>query len=162
MNKSTIAKPTIATFFLTVDSSQEYAKLIEAGKYDKVKGEITFSKFPIVKDEVGKMEVCLVHFGEKLSKKDAICRIAELGYRPGEVHEILSFGIEHPKKQLKGPILALGSLHKVKGEGHIFEAVYLSGDDGLREVGAIDLPDDWLDADRLGPTIRFLVIRDPQ
>ena len=128
-------------------------------QYDSVDGVIDSDKFPIECKESDRASV-LVHFDEWISKKDALARLEEMGYEAAQAIELAAFGIEYPFEQLKFPILALGSLYKVKS--HIYEAVYLYRAEGVRqrEIGTVQLPDSWLNGDELNPTIRFLATRE--
>ncbi|MDD4412217.1 MAG: hypothetical protein PHR00_01060 [Patescibacteria group bacterium] len=86
------------------------SEAVEAGNYDWKDGNINSNNFPALLGEEGqkKLDMALIHFGYRISSRDAITEMDNLGYRPATAREILAFGIQYPNLQKQFPIIALG------------------------------------------------------
>lgn len=55
----------------------------------------------------------LFHFNKVMTSKMVILEMNRLGYRPAELHELLTFRIKHPKERERHSIAALGTAEHV-------------------------------------------------
>lgn len=103
-------KTQISTYPLVVDYSKRIKTLVGLGKYDRCEGEIISQKFSTAyKGEVW-LEALLVYFDTAITDEDVVTELDKIGLRPGELHELLIFGVQHPEIQCQFPIIALGTI----------------------------------------------------
>ena len=90
---------------------------IKAGRYDYTNPHITSINFKTEKTErKGKADLVieLVRFNRMISTDDALRELDGRGYRPAELRELLAFGEKYPDVQRKFPIVALGSVWRLR------------------------------------------------
>ena len=131
------------TYDVTVNYDLTVEQLIQAGKYDWVNDDITYSHFPST-EEGGKAQVVifLVNFNHAISSEDAIGKMYVQGLRPATLKELLALGAAYPNLQRGHPIVALGSTWRFPG-GKL-RVPYLSGVGSPRGLGLIWSTDGWL------------------
>ena len=115
------ALPASDTFRLTVDYGLSLEQMIAAGRYDWKNDEITAKRFPIVGKGIVEFEARYFHFNRNISSEEAerlFCSepivldptITFNFWEPAKIEHVLSHGATFPKKQLKFPIIGLGSV----------------------------------------------------
>ncbi len=104
------------TFNVIVNYGASVKQLVKMGKYDHQDLDINDDNFKTQRSGEEPMEAQLVHFGCDMSSAEAILEeLDKMGLRPAELHELLAFGVEYPKEQLKYPVVALGSRFRSDG-----------------------------------------------
>ena len=137
--------PTKVNYDLSVES------LVANGKYDWKNENITNKNFPTTKKGEVSLNMELVHFNQTLTSEEVIADLKKRGFRPAELHELLSFGIQYPEEQRKYPIVALGSVWRWDVGRRV---PYLDGDGGKRDLNL-----DYFDSLWVG-YCRFLAVRE--
>ena len=89
--------------------------MVKAGKYDYANSDVNDANFRTTRSGQAEVGIILVHFNRVISTEDALKELDRQGLRPAELPELLAFGDEFPKKQLKFPIVALGSVWQDRG-----------------------------------------------
>lgn len=102
--ESDIAFPLKVNYDLSVES------LVAHGKYDWKNDNITTNNFPTVRKGEANLVLELVHFNKVLTSEEVLKELDKMGYRPAELHELLSFGEKYPDIQRQFTVFALGSL----------------------------------------------------
>lgn len=82
--------------------------LVKKGKYGWSNPSISSKKFPTKFSEQHKVETKLF-FDYTTYSEDIIVEMKKQGFRPAELHELLTYGIKNPEEQRKYPIIALSS-----------------------------------------------------
>jgi hypothetical protein len=104
---------------LTVDYGLNFKAMIAAGRFDWTTPDITAKRFPITGTDIMQAEAKLFHFDRYLSSEDAVAAIKaedpENPWEPAKIEYLLSFGTSNPDEQRRYPIVALGSVARVRG-----------------------------------------------
>lgn len=105
------------TFKLHVDYTRNLMKAAKAGKYHYCDPKlIDFLTVPPLKQMPSKLpnsaeiEIKLIHFGIPLESEEVIKKLNKMKLRPANIYELLAFGENFPKKQIKFTIVALGTI----------------------------------------------------
>jgi hypothetical protein len=131
------------SFVLAMNYDEPIESLVLAGRYDYANSDITSLHFPTKRSGAANLAGRLVHFNRAMSTKEAVKELGEMGLRPGELHELLAFGIRFPEEQRKYPIIGLGSAWQ---NPHGFRCVpYLDRDGSERSLVLYWLEVDWFD-----------------
>jgi len=133
---------------IVVNYGQPLNAMIVEGSYDWVNDDITAERFPIVGEGRVELKAHLIHFNRVIGSDDVEKELEKMGKRPGKIEELLAFGRTYPEMQRKFPILALGSVARIRGVRFV---PYLSKDGSEREL---DL--DWRDSGGWDEYCRFL------
>jgi hypothetical protein len=139
------------TLAVTVNYGLTVEEAILAGQYGWSNENVTSSNFPATRSGEHQLEAVLVHFDRSISGEKALAKLDGMDLRAGELHELLAVGAQHPDKQRRFPIVALGS--KWQDPVGYWSVPYLGnwfGERGLR-LG-------WFDGDWNG-YCRFLAFR---
>ncbi len=99
---------------LTVDYAMSLEEMVAAGNYSEV-DDITAKRFPL--SGIGKVvfEAKLFHFGFHLSKREVAERVESEGFNLAKIEHLLAFGAALPEVQRMHPVIALGSVAKIRG-----------------------------------------------
>lgn len=137
--------------FIVVDYTRSLTEMIKAGAYDWFNSDITSEHFP-VKGE-GKIELVpeIIHYDKRMKSDDIIRDLDKRGLRPGTVAELCSYGEKYPDEQRKFPIVALGSVWRVRN-GYRYVA-FLDCNGSERELHLSVWGEDWDEG------FRFLAFR---
>jgi len=114
-------------FKVVVDYSRSLAEMIQSGKYEWVKPDITDKHFPIQGQGQVELDIELVHYGKFMQSDEIIQDLDNRGLRPATLPELLAFGVKYPEKQREFPIVALGSLWRAWDGFHYVAYLYDSG-----------------------------------
>lgn len=147
-------KPSVLTdeFTLTIDYNKTLEEMVAAGNYDVISDFITFEHFPIPIDMIGRTIRAyprLFYFSVNTKSNDAIKVMAQAGYRPATLAELLALGAADPNAQTKFTIHALGSIWRSgsKKNPHFF-APCLCLFEGDRSLCCTDYDFTWPAGDR--------------
>lgn len=153
----TISSNTIAAEnpdLLSVDYSQTFEQMIADGHYDWKNDDITAKRFPLSGKGIEEMEFKEFHFDLDIESDDAKTRIEQEDrtnpWMPAKIEYLLAFGKKFPDKQRQYPIVALGSVCKVRSNRGV---AYLVGHDVNRDLDLRRWDDRW------GRICRFLAVR---
>lgn len=117
-NRGEWTMKTTIGFSCAVNHDLTVAKMITAGKYDFVVGDIPrwFSK-----SGHGLVEVTfeLVHLNLNIAFDEAVRELNKRDLRPADFTELLAFGAAFPEEQRKYPIVELGSAAWVYGANSV-------------------------------------------
>jgi len=136
---------------LSVDYGRSVEDAVKAGRYNWSNSNITSSNFTTKRKGAAEIVIEAVHFNREISTDEAIRELDKMGYRPVELHELLTLGEKYPDVQLQFLVVGLGSVWQ--------------GPDGSRDVpylgrsGAgrhLDLS--WIESDWSG-ICRFAAVR---
>ncbi|MDQ5901695.1 MAG: hypothetical protein QG580_410 [Patescibacteria group bacterium] len=101
---------------MVVDYSMTFTQMTAAGKYIWSDIYINSKQFPLTGTGKVAFEPKLFHFDRNISYENAIKEMDKDGFRPAKIEELLAYGtILLPERDLKHPIIALGSVIKVNG-----------------------------------------------
>ena len=104
-------KTQISVYSLFADYSKRVKTLVELGKYDQYDRAIIDQKIRTTRKGKAHLEAVLVYFVDRAIKdEDAIAELNKMDLRAGELHELLTFGAQHPEIQCQFPIVALGTI----------------------------------------------------
>lgn len=149
------------TFYLvTVDYGLRFEEMVEEGKYDKISFDITSFNFPVKRKGKAKVVVELINFNRSIFARIALKKLAEIGYRSADLHELLALGIQYPDIQREFPIVELDSVWRNPYNDQ--NVVCLCGSVSERELDICFLgtPGDWvIDEISLPENQRFAAIR---
>lgn len=145
-----MADPNKETLVVTVNYALTVEEAVAAGHYNWANDNITSSNFATARTGEHQLKGVLVHFDRVISSEDALAELDKLGLRAGELHELLAVGAQHPDKQRKFPIPALGSEVTLDGYRGV---PFLGGWGGRRELGLYWFGVGWLEV------YRFLAFR---
>ena len=135
---------------LAINYTLTLDQMIALGRYDWKNDNITAKRFPIVGSGVTVVEHKLFHFDRIVSSDEAERLIEADGYQPAKIEHLLAYGAANPEDQRKFPIVALGSVARLRG----FRSVpYLYGFGSGRGLGLVWRNDVWLG------NYRFLAVR---
>lgn len=95
---------------LAVDYSKCVKTLVRLGKYDRYDNAINREKIRTARSGKVHLEAVLVYFDRAVTDEYVIAELKTIGLRSGELHELLSFGVQHPEIQCQFPIIALGTI----------------------------------------------------
>ncbi len=137
-------------FTLSVDYSKTLEQMIAADLNNLSIDDPMVKRLQIEGKGVEELEAHLFHFEPRVSLKDAGRLIEEASWEVAKTEHLLAFGAKHPDEQHKFPILALGSVSKIRG---FFRVPYLSGDGLMRYLGLL-----WCGCDR-SSLCCFLAVR---
>ncbi|MFC1618057.1 hypothetical protein ACFL2B_02135 [Patescibacteria group bacterium] len=101
-------KERIETFKVTV-LDEPLAKLIAAGNYDYVSGNITSENFSLDESQIGDFDLELVHLSKYEETGEVLAELDARNLEPARIGHLLGFGTKYPEIQREFPILALGS-----------------------------------------------------
>lgn len=124
-----LATPIAEVFPINSRDDQSVSELVLLGKYDYKNPDINDANFPSQATPSSKKEAILLRFRGGIDDDKVEATVSKLGYRLGVPKEGLSFGIDHPKKQERGPILVLGQERARGGDRRV---VVLYGNPGYR------------------------------
>lgn len=105
--------------------------MIRGGHHNWTHPDITEKHFPIDHTRgTAKVDIQLIHFNRDIESDDAILELHRMDplLCPATLPELLWFSKTHPEKQLKFPIVALGSVWQHLGDRGV--ACLCSGSDG--------------------------------
>jgi len=125
------------------------ADMIAAGHYDWINPNIKEQFFSLEGLVLG-VEPRLYKFDRDISSKDVIAAMYEEGYRPGNLADLLDFGVKNPEEQRKRPIVSLDSFPR---NNDLRDSVCLDGDVGERRIILNSFDLEW------GRDCRFLAVR---
>lgn len=127
------ARPTIEIIPLSVNYDEEVENLVKAGKYSRSGDNITSKNFPATQTGTVEKEVILVWFDRHMESDKVVNKLDELGLRPADAHETLTFGMQFPEGlgAFPFPIVGLGS---AVGLGVCRRVVRFDGWSGERRV----------------------------
>jgi hypothetical protein len=115
---------------ITIDYNMSFEEMVKVGRYDYVHYGITADRFQNKGEGQQEYEVKLFHFGHSISSEDAKRHIEEDGWEVAETENLLAFGAKNPEEQGKHPIVALGTVRRLRGDRSV---PYLGrGDSGRR------------------------------
>ena len=120
------------SFTITVNYSQSLAEMIKAGKYDWTNSDITEKHFPVKGGGVVERMLTIHHYNRAMESKEVIAALEAIGKEPVPVEDLLAFGAKYPEEQQKYPIIALGSVARVRGSRDV---PYLGRRDSERVLG---------------------------
>lgn len=139
-----------ATYQILVDYTKSLKEMIVAGHYDRIDDDITENRSPVTGVGTQELTVELVHFGRNMSSASVEAELNKRGLRPATLTELLAFGEKYPDLQRQIPIIALGSVARVRDRRRV---PCLNVGDGRRRLGLVWYDGDWLDR------YRFLAVR---
>ena len=119
-------------FPVTVDYDMPLDAMIDAGKYDWKNDDITVEHFPIEGTGTVECKLLLVHLDRSFTTAEVEEQLKAQGLEPAKIEHLLAFGAKYPEKQLKFPIIALGSSW-VDSDGDRY-VPYLSRDGSKRRL----------------------------
>jgi hypothetical protein len=96
-------------FTVPVDYSQSLGRMIRAGEYDAVNGDINPRNFRLEGAGSREVELTLVQFSRPMAPLELVMLMERRGYRPATIEELLALGREKRDLQRSIPIVALGS-----------------------------------------------------
>lgn len=97
---------------VTVDGDLTLGQMIKRARLDAVAEGVSPEHFPVTESGVTTPTILLFAARTRLSSGVAICELAELGFRPATLPELLALAGEYPKLGLRFPIAALGSSNR--------------------------------------------------
>lgn len=107
---------------VVVDYGMSIGDMVKAGKYDWSNESINNNTFPVYGQGRVNVNVGLFRFGREgdvFQYEDVLQRFDSLGFRPGNVAELLAIGSTYPELQLKFPIVQMGTVwHHVERNGY--------------------------------------------
>ncbi len=155
MKKQSSTELQNSEFVMTVDYSKTLEQMIAEGKYEyRINDDIKTKNFPLPVKLIGKKIdgiYKIYFFNESISSEDSIRRIAEDGYLPATLPELLKFGEINPEMQRQFPIFALGSNFQYGNSK--YEIPVLTTYDFKRRLNLYERPLSWSN------TFGFLVVR---
>jgi hypothetical protein len=92
------------------DYGMNVEEAVRLGKYDWVNSSITSQNFPTTRKGKTELRMELIHFDRWISTRKALKGLDRRGYRPAELHELLTLGAQYPDLQREFPIVALASV----------------------------------------------------
>lgn len=110
-----VTYPTTEVFPLIVNYGEKVEELVKAGKYGWSNDNINSKNFPTERKGEIELEAALVHFDKEMNSLQVPEELDKMGYRAGENHELLAFGIQYPEKQREFPMVELGSVYHLDG-----------------------------------------------
>ncbi|MDO8504556.1 MAG: hypothetical protein Q7S36_01760 [Candidatus Liptonbacteria bacterium] len=147
-------------FFVSVDYDQSVEGLVVKGNYDwnfydwiTRDGKTPSPDFPAAGSGKARVKVYLIHFGRKMSGKDVLGELDRMGYKPADIHTLLSLGAKRSELQRKFPIAGLGSAWSPSGMRSLELVPCLVGNKRTRGV---DLRWRWNEWDAI---TRFAAVR---
>lgn len=125
------------------------------GQYAYVHEQITTQRFPREdKSGVVQLDIVMMQFDARTTVGEIVRRIAEMGYRPITIREMLAFGAMHKDVQRRYPIIVLGSYFDDPHYGRIIPYLWVTSE-GKRLA--------WLthgnNGDRPNSQCRFAVVK---
>lgn len=139
------------TYPVSVDYSLSVKQVVKLGKYDWVNSDINDKNYKTGKKGKAEVAVELIHFNRPISSEDALKKIDQNGYRPAELHELLTLGEKHPNLQREFFIVALGSVWQDPNGNRSVPCLYRNA--SKRNLYLFWLGSDWADG------WRFAVVR---
>ena len=115
-----------------VDYGMTLEQMITAGNYDWFIDDITAKRFPLTGTGKVAFEPKLFHFDRSISSEDAIKEMEKDGFRAAKIEELLAYGAILPEEQRKYPIIALGSVAKIRGSRRVACLDWDASERGLR------------------------------
>lgn len=113
-----------------IDYTKPLKHLIALGKYDWVNSDIDDDNFPhlvMPAPYSETLDIELLHFDEYLETEEVEKRIAQQGYRPITLVELLALGAQYPELQRELPIIALGSVWRSRGGSRFVPCLFRGG-----------------------------------
>jgi len=99
---------------VTVNRDRSIIDGVKAGKYDWTDSGTNDNNFKRSGKGTEKTEIILVHlpvyFSKSISTGEVLKKLDKRNLRLADVQELLAIGEEHPEKQRRFPIIALGSV----------------------------------------------------
>ncbi len=103
---------------LSIDYSTPFGQRVAAGNYDWKNDDLTEDRFPIDGEGIEEYEFRYIHTNRDVSSKTAVDLIrkedCQNPWEPARTEHLLAYGENFPEEQLKWPILATGSVGKVR------------------------------------------------
>jgi len=141
----------ITKFPVRVNYGATVEDMVGRGKYDWSNNDITAGHFPTQRNGEADLVIELVHFNRNISTDAALRELDKMGYRPAELHELLTLGEKYPDLQREFPIIALGSV--CWGSHDSRNCAYLNRNGSKRKLNLNWIDNDWNDS------CRFAVVR---
>lgn len=135
------------TYPITVDYTQSFDDMVEAGKYDYVDSDAKAKNWPITGEGKQEHKAILVHFNKGMNSEEVLAYGEEHSLEPAKAEDLLAFGAQYPELQREFFIVALGSVWQFHGDRNV---LVLNSFDGERYLTV-----GWFDGDWFG-YCRFL------
>lgn len=126
---------------VTVGYGVSMAKMVKAGKYDWVNGDIIQKNFPNEGNRTAEVDTVLVHLNKAASTDEVLRHLDSLGLRPATIAELLAFGVKYPEIQREFPVIALGSVWQ--DSGGVRRSPYLRASGSGRGLRLCWIDDGW-------------------
>lgn len=123
---------------VTVGYGVSMAKMVKAGKYDWVNGNITQENFPSEGNRTAEVDTVLVHLNKVASTDEVLRHLDSLGLRPATIAELMAFGVKYPEIQREFPVIALGSVWQDSAGGRRSPGLGRGGADRRLALSWID------------------------
>lgn len=133
--------PTVTSFPLTVSYDLSVEALVAEGKYDYANPNITAKNFPSTGTGTSEKEAFLVHFNRFISTEEDEKGLDKLGFRPGNLQELLCLGIRRPDLQREFPVVETGS--RWQSPRGRWRCAYLDGFADYRNLYLCHVLDGW-------------------
>lgn len=130
----------VTSHLLYVEYEMSVKDAVKLGRYDKTDSNITAENFPTNRTGAD-IVMKLVHFNTVVSSKDVLSELYKMGYRPAELHELLTFGQMYPDVQRGFPVVALGSVLRRWFRRRLVPCLF--GDDSWRVLTLDWFSGDW-------------------
>ncbi len=119
-SKGRLCFTTVAKFRLEVNYDRVIEEMLEAGDYDSYHHEINGLNFETLKTGKAVVDVELLRASRCPSFRKIFTPISVMGFRPIDIHEILTIGEHHPDIQREDTVVAPGATwnnHVVRLDG---------------------------------------------
>ncbi len=104
---------------IVVDFDQSFDRMIAAGDYTWVSGDVAAAYFPRSAHGKVECEARLFHFDQFGSSEEVVRKIRAADpssrWEPGQWEHVLAVGAQHPLEQTKSPIPGMGSVAIIGG-----------------------------------------------
>ena len=120
------------TFTVLVDETLSVEEATRLGSFNWSNENITSANFPKPANGQNKeKEVVLFHFGRTMSSTAVIVEMDKAGCKPATIWDLLGLAKKEPDLQRKFPVVALGSVCRLRG-GRL--VAFLFGLSGVRRL----------------------------
>ena len=73
-------------------------------------GDINSKNFPTKRTGQHKVETKIYHFGKSMTSEEVFAEMEKDGFRPAELHELLTYRKKNPDEQIRCPVVELNSV----------------------------------------------------